>query len=52
MAAAAVASRSSEWIPETDAEKKLKEALGTMLISSPSSVITKAPDNKTNRLIL
>ncbi|PWI64472.1 hypothetical protein PCL_09627 [Purpureocillium lilacinum] len=52
MAAAAVALNNTQWVPETEGEKQLKTALEHVLISSPSAVIVKAPDNKTNRFIL
>ncbi|KAI2467791.1 hypothetical protein F4781DRAFT_297508 [Annulohypoxylon bovei var. microspora] len=51
MAAAAVALNNAQWVPETEGENQLKTALERVLISSPRSVITKAPD-KTNRFIL
>ncbi|KAI8625821.1 hypothetical protein F5Y19DRAFT_448904 [Xylariaceae sp. FL1651] len=41
-----------QWIPETESEAKLKTALETALITSPSSVITTSPDKKSNRFIL
>jgi len=52
MAAAAVALNNAQWVPETEGENQLKTALEHVLISSPSSVIIKAPDDKTNRFIL
>ncbi|KAH7007636.1 hypothetical protein EDB80DRAFT_718921 [Ilyonectria destructans] len=52
MAAASVALNNAQWEPENEHENQLKAALEKVLISSPSSVITKAPDNKTNRFIL
>ncbi|GJN76023.1 hypothetical protein PLICBS_010134 [Purpureocillium lilacinum] len=52
MAAAAVAPNNTQWVPETEGENQLKKALEHVLISSPSAVIVKAPDNKTNRFIL
>lgn len=52
MAAAAVALNNTQWVPETEGENQLKTALQHVLISSPSAVIVKAPDNKTNRFIL
>jgi len=52
MAAVAVALNNANWAPDTEGEKQLKAALESVLISSPSSVVTKAPDGKTNRFIL
>ncbi|KAH8663768.1 hypothetical protein BGZ61DRAFT_593301 [Ilyonectria robusta] len=52
MAAVSVALNNAQWEPENEGESQLKTALENVLISSPSSVITKAPDNKTNRFIL
>ncbi|KAH7140034.1 hypothetical protein B0J13DRAFT_639302 [Dactylonectria estremocensis] len=52
MTATAVALNNAQWVPDTEGENQLKKALEHVLISSPSSVITKAPDDKTNRFIL
>ncbi|KAH6615980.1 hypothetical protein B0J18DRAFT_413298 [Chaetomium sp. MPI-SDFR-AT-0129] len=52
MAAVAVALSNANWAPDTEGEKQLKAALEGALISSPSLVITKAPDGKKNRFIL
>ncbi|KAH6851070.1 hypothetical protein B0I37DRAFT_373119 [Chaetomium sp. MPI-CAGE-AT-0009] len=52
MTAVAVALNNANWTPDTEGEKQLKAALESVLISSPSSVVTKAPDGKKNRFIL
>jgi hypothetical protein len=52
MTAVAVALNNAHWAPDTEGEKQLKEALENVLISSPSSVVTTAPDGKKNRFIL
>ncbi|KAK6539956.1 hypothetical protein TWF694_008790 [Orbilia ellipsospora] len=41
-----------QWVPQSENEARLKAALETIFITSPSSVITRAPDNQSNRFIL
>ncbi|KAI0097176.1 hypothetical protein GGR51DRAFT_566723 [Nemania sp. FL0031] len=41
-----------EWTPVDASDKELKSAFSAALVASPSSVIVRAPDGKTNRFIL
>lgn len=52
MATAATLPASEHWDATSPAEVKLQAALSNVFLSSPNSVITKAPDKKTNRFIL
>ena len=52
MATVATLSASEQWVPQSENETQVKSAMQTILVTSPSSVITKAPDNQTNRFIL
>ncbi|KAK0510621.1 hypothetical protein JMJ35_007053 [Cladonia borealis] len=52
MATVATLSASEQWVPQSENETQVKAAMQTVLVTSPSSVITKAPDNQTNRFIL
>ena len=48
----ATRSASEQWVPQSENETRVKDALQTVFITSPGSVIIKAPDNKTDRFVL
>ena len=52
MATVATISAREQWVPQSENEAQVKAAMQTVLVTSPSSVVTKAPDNQTNRFIL
>ena len=52
MATVATLSASEQWVPQSENETQVKAAMQTVLLTSPSSVITKAPDNRTDRFVL